>query len=89
MCGGYVGLAGSIVRFILWRHAGDLATMEKVVEASDLEWTIGRPPLTGRYRISEHHPPPSGLISRAHCAHAVLDMVEKGEYVRKVMGASR
>ena len=50
-----VGLAGSIVRFILRRHARDLATI--------LDWTIVQPPrltngpLTGRYRISEHHPP--------------------------------
>jgi hypothetical protein len=41
------------------------------------------------YRISEHHPPPSGLISRADGAHAVLDMVEKGEHVRKVIGVAR
>jgi putative NADH-flavin reductase len=87
-------LAGSIVRFILRRHARDLAAMERVVEASDLEWTIVRPPrltngpLTGRYRISEQHAPPSGVISRADCAHAILDFAEKHEYVRRVIGVS-
>jgi len=90
-----VGPLGAIVRFILRRHVRDLAAMERVVEASDLDWTIVRPPrltngpLTGKYRISDHHAPPSSFISRADCAHAILDLVEKREYVRKVIGVSR
>lgn len=89
-----VGPAGPFLRFFLRKHMRDSEAMEKVIAASDLDWTIVRPPrltnalLTGRYRVSERKMPPGRSISRADCAHAILDLVEKGEYVRKVIGVS-
>src|SRR5215472_13167011 len=89
-----VGLAGSIVRFILRRRAGDLATMEKV---------LGRATSNGRScgrrasRMPSHWPlPPIGAPPASErpdfarpLQHAILDVVEERGYVRKVMGVSR
>jgi putative NADH-flavin reductase len=89
-----VGPAGPVLRLFLRHHMRDSAAMEKVIEASNVDWTIVRPPrltngsLTGKYCISERHAPPSFSIPRADCASAILDFVEKGEYVSKVIGVS-
>ena len=60
----------------------DLARMEDVLRASDLDWTIFRPPrltngrLTGAYRTAVGRNLRGGaLISRADVAHAMLAAV--------------
>ncbi len=89
-----VGPLGPVLRFFLRRHLRDSAAMEKVVEGSELDWTIVRPPrLTNgppkeRTQTTERHAPPGFSISRADLAHAILDIVEQAAYVGKVIGVS-
>jgi putative NADH-flavin reductase len=71
----------------------DLALMEDVLRASDLDWTIFRPPrltngaLTGAYRIALGQNLRGGaLISRADVAHAMLATVGRSETIRQEIG---
>lgn len=71
----------------------DLALMEDVLRASDLDWTIFRPPrltnqaLTGFYRTALGRNLRGGtLISRADVAHAMLAAVGKPETIRQEIG---
>lgn len=65
----------------VFRHAwGDLRRMEEIIMASDLDWTIVRPPRltnaahTGEYRVADGHNLPGGTsIPRADLAEAMLD----------------
>ena len=90
-----VGLLGPILRFFLRRQLRDSAAMERVVAASDLDWTVVRPPRltngqpTGRYRVSEQQAPPGFSIPRADLALAILDLIETPAYIKKVIGVSR
>jgi putative NADH-flavin reductase len=69
--------------------------METVVAASNLDWTIVRPPRltrgprTGRFRFEKDHLPPSGRsISRADLAHFLLDATTNDDLHRSVLGVS-
>jgi hypothetical protein len=48
----------------------DASAMERVLEKSELDWTIARPPkltpkpYTGKYRVREGHPPRFGFSVR-------------------------
>jgi putative NADH-flavin reductase len=71
----------------------DLALMEDVLRASDLDWTIFRPPrltngaLTGAYRTALGQNLRGGaLISRADVAHAMLAAVGRSETIRREIG---
>ncbi|MFF4771527.1 NAD(P)-dependent oxidoreductase [Microtetraspora fusca] len=76
-----------VTRFLiqrLYRHGyTDMAAMERAVAASDVDWTIIRPPmltdgpLTGRYRaaVGRHLANPR-RISRADLAHYMLSHLE-------------
>jgi putative NADH-flavin reductase len=71
----------------------DLALMEDLLRASDLDWTIFRPPrltnrrLTGSYRTAFGRNLRGGaLISRADVAHAMLAAVEQPETIRQEIG---
>ena len=71
----------------------DSAEMERLVVASGLDWTIVRPPsltngrLSGRYGIEDGRMPRGGLsVSRADVAHFLLDEVDRGAHVGKVVG---
>jgi putative NADH-flavin reductase len=73
--------------------AEDTAEMERIVIASGLDSTIVRPPvltngrLTGRYRIEDDRVPRGGRsVSRADVAHFLLDELERGEHVRRIVG---
>lgn len=73
----------------------DATEMEAVISQADFDWTIVRPPRltdrppTGRYRRREGRLPPFGFtISRADVAGFMLDAVEKGASIRKVVGVS-
>src|SRR5262249_11776231 len=76
------GLAWAFSRWSLRHHARDLGTMEEVARASDLEWTIARPPrLVGgadvRFRAAAGKLPRGGLaMSFRSVAAFLLDAVE-------------
>lgn len=74
----------------------DLAQMEDVLRASDLDWTVLRPPrltnkpLTGSYRIAYDQNVRRGLsISRADVAHVMLRVLAEPETFRRTVGAAR
>jgi putative NADH-flavin reductase len=78
---------------ILHERYDDLALMEDVLRASDLDWTIFRPPrltngsITGRYRTAFGQNLRGGaLISRADVAHAMLAAIRQPETIRKEIG---
>jgi len=71
----------------------DSAEMERLVLASGLDWTIVRPPtltngrLTGRYCIEDDRMPSGGIfVSRADVAEFLLDELERGAHVRRMVG---
>ena len=97
----HIGLINRIVSRTILRHfSSDQRAMERIVTASDLDWTVLRPP-----RMSDSAPdgpstamlgePPDGsgmLITKEEVARVVLDTVENRRYVRKVVhirGGSR
>jgi putative NADH-flavin reductase len=95
------GIFASILRRTLLRNiAKDSADMERIVMASNLDWTIVRPPrltngpLTGRYSVSDDHLPRragggAAWISRADVAHFMLDEVTQRAHVRRIVGIAR
>jgi putative NADH-flavin reductase len=97
----HIGLVNRVVGRTLLRHfSRDQRAMEKLVTASDLDWTILRPP-----RMSDSAPdeqststldePPDAsgmLITKEEVARVMLDTVENRRYVRElvhVRGAPR
>jgi len=83
-------------RTLLRNVAEDNAAMEREILASDLDWTIARPPrltngrMTGSYRVTEDHLPRRGfLLSRADVAHFLLDALARGAHRRKIVGLAR
>jgi putative NADH-flavin reductase len=71
----------------------DSAEMERAVTASGLDWTIVRPPsltngpLTGRYAIEDDRMPRGGhSVSRADVAQFLLNELERGAHVRRMVG---
>jgi putative NADH-flavin reductase len=73
----------------------DLALMEDVLRASDLEWTAMRPPrlndkpLTGKYRTAYGQNLKRGLyLSRADVAHAMLHALEDPKSIRQTVGVA-
>jgi uncharacterized protein YbjT (DUF2867 family) len=73
--------------------AEDTAEMERVVMASDLEWTIARPPrltngpLTRRYSVEDDRMPRGGhSLSRADVAHFLLEELDRRAHVRRMVG---
>jgi putative NADH-flavin reductase len=73
----------------------DASAMEQVLQKSEIDWTIVRPPkltdnpYTGRYRVREGHLPRFGFnISRANVADCLIKAVEDPATIGKVLGAS-
>jgi|GEM_PF-130947 len=71
----------------------DCEAMERIVAASNLDWTIVRPPrltngpLTRHYRFEPGRLPNGRLsVSRADVAHFLLDELERREHVRAIVG---
>jgi putative NADH-flavin reductase len=70
-------------------HASDQRSMEKIVTASDVDWTIVRPPvltngpLTGRVELATSESG-EGSVSRNDVAKLMLDLAEGGGYKRQV-----
>jgi putative NADH-flavin reductase len=81
---------------IMRERYADLALMEDVLRASDLEWTIFRPPrltngpLTGAYRTAVGRNLRGGVVvSRADVAHAMLAAVVQPATSRQEVGIAR
>jgi putative NADH-flavin reductase len=77
----------------LHKPYADLAVMEDVLRASDLDWTVIRPPRltnrppTGKYRIAYGESVRGGLgISRADVAHLMLDVLDRPETIKQTVG---
>jgi putative NADH-flavin reductase len=95
-----IGPLAAILRRTLLRNvAMDSAEMEKIVKASDVEWTIARPPrltngpLTARYGVADDRLPEGAggmaTISRADVAHFLLDELEHPAHVRRIVGIAK
>lgn len=88
-------LAGKIVlrtmaSTVLRGPIADGLAQERLLEASDLEYTIVRPPRltderrTGRYRVDEEGLPPGAVsISRGDVAEFMLMQLDSDKYIRK------
>ena len=86
-------LADPIVKRALREHYADLARMEDVLRASDLDWTIVRPPrltdkpVTGRYRTAYGQNLRRGVfVSRADVAHYMLSVLDNPETFHQTVG---
>jgi putative NADH-flavin reductase len=87
-------LNGFVRRTFLKNVATDHAEMESVVTASNLDWTIARPPrltngpLTRSYGVGDGRMPTgTGLtISRADLAHFLLQEIEHPAHVQRIVG---
>ena len=86
-------LADPIVKRALREHYADLARMEDVLRASDLDWTAVRPPrltdkpVTGRYRTAYGQNIRRGVfVSRADVAHYILSVLENPETFGQTVG---
>jgi putative NADH-flavin reductase len=71
----------------------DCTAMEALVTASDLDWTIARPPqltdgpVTGTYAVRDGDlPNGKRTISRADVADFLIGTIERGEHIRSVVG---
>jgi putative NADH-flavin reductase len=71
----------------------DASAMEQIVTASELDWTLVRPPQltdkprTGRYRVREGHLPVFGFkIARADVADFMIRCLENHASRRKIVG---
>ncbi|NYI04507.1 NAD(P)-dependent oxidoreductase [Allostreptomyces psammosilenae] len=86
-------LFAPLVKSVLREHYADLARMEDVLRASDLDWTVVRPPrltdrpLTGTYREAYGRNVRAGWsIPRADVAHCLLRALERPETVGRTIG---
>lgn len=75
---------------ILRRIYKDMATAEKIVEATDLDWTIVRPSMfvghrpTKSYRVADRLNPDRGWkISREHTGEFMLDELARPNWIRR------
>ena len=82
-----------IVKAVLGDVYADLGQMEVLLAASDIDWTVVRPPrlvdkpLTGEYRsVVGGNVARGSKISRADVAHAMLDTLELPETAKKPIG---
>jgi putative NADH-flavin reductase len=89
-----MGLLAALLRRTLLRNVMvGAGAMEQIVAASNLDWTIVRPPrltngpLTERYQIADNRFP-SGrrTLSRADVAHFLLDELKRGAHLRQIVG---
>jgi putative NADH-flavin reductase len=92
-----VGFLGTALRRTFLRGvADDSAAMEQIVRASDLDWTIVRPPRlingprTERYAVRNGSLPDGAgavaTVRRSDLADFLIDEVERAEHVRQVVG---
>lgn len=86
-------LPARVLRVVLRHHLRDCATMESIVEASGLRWTIARPPRLLHGVATEYRAAKDALPGRtatfASVAAFLLDCVERNAHVGAVVGVSR
>jgi putative NADH-flavin reductase len=86
------GLFYAFFRWLLKHHARDLSAMESVLEATELEWTIARPPrLVNGPEVAPRAvvgglPPRARVLSYRGVAGFLLDCLEQHSHVREVVG---
>ncbi len=90
----HIGLVNRIVGRTILRHfSSDQRAMEKLVTASDLDWTVLRPARMtatapdGPSKSTLAEPPSAAgmLITKEEVARVMLDTVENRKHVRKVV----
>src|SRR5262245_61515279 len=88
-------LSLTFFRWLLKHHARDLRAMERIVRASELAWTIARPPRltasTDASFVAARDALPGGkrVMSFRAVAAFLLDAVEGRSHVREVVGLTR
>jgi putative NADH-flavin reductase len=89
------GLFYAFFRWLLKHHARDLTAMESAVRASDLAWTITRPPrlvqssdLACRHAVGAVPPNGTKIAYRA-VAQFMLTSIEQETFVREIVGIAR
>jgi putative NADH-flavin reductase len=88
----FPGVPNRIASFIMRDHMRDSRGMEEIVQGSDLDWTIARPPrLTEEnyavYRSREEAAPKMGFtLSRKAVAAFMLDAIEQEKHFHKIVG---
>jgi putative NADH-flavin reductase len=92
------GAPAALVRWLLHSHVEDMAEMEARIRASEVAWTIARPPrlVAGRderYRALDGALPPGGFVtarvSRRAVARFMLDCLQEGRSVHGTVGVCR
>jgi putative NADH-flavin reductase len=89
------GLQFAFFRWLLRHHARDLSTMERIVQASGLSWTIARPPrLTkspdpGFRALTNALPPGSLATSYRSVAAFLLESIERQSHLTEIVGLGR
>jgi putative NADH-flavin reductase len=89
------GLQYAFFKWLLRHHARDLEALETVVKASDLEWTIARPPRLVKAPDERYLAAPNALPDGAYSAtfrgvaSFLLDAAERQEHVRETVGIVR
>ena len=89
------GLYFALFRTLITNHARDLRSMEQVVKTSGLEWTIARPPRMKQSPNASYHalagalPRDRRAVSFRALATFMLDAIERGSYIREVVGLAR
>ena len=86
-------LAAPLAKAAFRKHYADLALMEDLLQQSDLDWTVVRPPRllngrrTGTYRTAYEQNVRAGMfISRADVAHHMLDVLDHPESIHRITG---
>ena len=89
-----IGLMGSFAaRTLLRHHSRDQRAMERLVTASDLDWTVLRAPRMndaaprGESTVTVGEPSNAKgmLITKDEVARVMLDTVENGSHIRKIV----
>lgn len=90
------GVQFAFFKWLLRHHARDLQGMEALIAASDLEWTLPRPPrlvhsTDTRYLSAVDALPADCAFSAtfAGVASFMVDAVEQRRYLRQVVGVAR
>jgi putative NADH-flavin reductase len=89
------GLYYAFFRWITTYHARDLRTMENIVQASGLAWTIARPPRLTKSTDASYRALPGALprggraMSFRSVAAFMLESVERRSHVAEIVGLAR
>ena len=87
--------AALVLRIMIAKRLADARAMEKVVCASDVDWTIVRPPhlkngIAKGYKAKVGGLPSNGWsgLQFTDLAACLLDVVEGGKYIRQIVGVA-